>query len=383
MSRRYAIYLAEAGLSVCLICSTGKLLAQEPEPEKDPIDAVVIPADLEGAKRFLTVYDRNENGSIDEGETSSKVMKDRLSKCDLNGDKRYSQVELAVYYAMARESAGYTEFDINNVKRLLRKHDSNRNGQLEPTEIAEGGWPEDQEPYDKNGDGTITSEEMLEQLAFMRVLRRELGIEAVDQSFAFNVIRRFDTDGDLKLASSERSRAPIPDATSDFDHDEDGKIDPTELATLLAARRTRLGLTVPDQRAIRKILARFDKDFNGLISAEEMVDRTGKSATDQLFPLDKNGDGTVSTAEVENHYSELRKQKGFVEEDFQRAQRSVTRYDKNRSKHIEVIELDSADSSGDLTPAMLERADLDKDGRLSVIEIAKYFAAQRKLNDAK
>lgn len=65
------------------------------------------------------------------------------------------------------------------------------------------------------------------RFAFNRGLRREMGIEGVDQTAAMRLVRHFDQDSDKKLDEDERRGAPLPRPASKCD----------ELARYFAAQR--------------------------------------------------------------------------------------------------------------------------------------------------
>lgn len=86
----------------------------------------------------------------------------------------------------------------------------------------------------------------------------------------------------------------------------------------------------------------------------------------------------ITISEVEKVVAASRKEKGFIEEDFQQAVMMMRRHDENRSNHIESSELFDAPKAGQLAKAVMGRADLNQDGRIDLNELAKYFAAQHK-----
>jgi hypothetical protein len=61
--------------------------------------------------------------------------------------------------------------------------------------------------YDASGDGIVTAKKMQQRFAFNRFMRREIGIEGVDQTAAMRLIRRFDKDNDKKLDEEERAES--------------------------------------------------------------------------------------------------------------------------------------------------------------------------------
>ena len=84
----------------------------------------------------------------------------------------------------------------------------------------------------------------------------------------------------------------------------------------------------------------------------------------------------MTIAEVEKVVAGVRKERGYAEEEFQKAKKMITRHDRNNSKHIEESELFEKPASGYLPKSMFENADLNKDGKLGLDELSRYFAKQ-------
>jgi Ca2+-binding EF-hand superfamily protein len=252
---------------------------------------------------------------------------------------------------------------------------------LEPDEIESGGWPPQPSEYDGNGDGILTAREMAAQFAFNRSLRREMGIEAVDNVGANYLLKQFDKDNDKKLAADEHAKAPLPKLAKDFDENEDGKLGVVELATMLAKHRRDAGLSKPDTVKIRNIFRQFDLDADGRIELKGLAGLSvvgGVSVEKQLGETyDGNQDGVVTIAEVEKVVAAARKERGYAEEEFQKAKQMITRHDRNNSKHIEESELFEKPETGYLPKSMFKNADLNDDGKVGLDELARYFAKQK------
>ena len=382
MSRFLSVVCPLAG---CLIFASGSARGQILGAQNEMFDLILVPTDLKEASRQMTIYDLDDDGSVDREERERLPWKDVWEEFDLSRDGKLTHIEIAVRQAKLRAKDDITEFDINNVKSFLARYDENRNGQLDPDEVSKSGWPSDPDDYDGNGDGTLTLRELATRFAYNRGLRREMGIEAIDNVGASQWIRRFDKNGDKKLDADERTGIALPKPAEQFDDDGDGMLGAMELATMLAKHRRDAGLTKPDTRKIQSLFSRFDHDGDG------KIDVSKESAGAQENPLgvvfagqnlqailkyDTDGDGTVTIGEVEKQFAEVRKERGYTEREFDMAKKMITRHDVNRSKHIELSELFETGSPGKLPKSLMTEADRNGDGRVGLDELSRYFAKQ-------
>ncbi|QDT09451.1 hypothetical protein [Stieleria marina] len=340
------------------------------DAEVDLFALTLVAGDLSVAGRQMTVHDPNEDGFIDAQEQSTLQWRDSVKDYDMNRDGKLTHLELAVRQAKLRDGAGITEFDLNNVKVYLRRHDANRNGQLDPDEIAKG-WPDEPSDFDADKNGVITSEEMARQFAFMRGLRREMGIESVDQTRAISIVKRNDADNDKKLDVNERVGARLPLSASRFDDDGDDRLSIMEVATLFSRHRRDLGLTVPDQKKINSLMQR-DFDGDGKLADRELQ-IFGNESSEQFTKFDADKDGEITLQEIETHFAAVRKNRGYGPKQFNVAVRLIQRHDANKSKHIEPSELHDSAAKGKLSKDILPEADLNKDGRIGLDELSRYL----------
>ncbi len=363
----------------------GRLEAQILGEKNELYQLILIQTDLAEASRQMTIYDPNEDGAIDRSERERLPWREVWKDFDLNSDGKLTHLEIAVRQAKLREKDDVTEFDVKNVQVFLNRYDLNRNGQLDPEEIEQSGWPSDPSEYDANKDGVLTMREMAVQFAFNRGLRRQMGIEAVDNVGATRLINRFDTDNDKKLSAAERADAPLPLSGDSFDDDGDGNLGQMELATLLAKHRQDSGLTKPDTIKIRNLFSMFDPEMTGTIDLSRFESQDSENAIGGAFggpnveavrPYDTNKDGKVTMKEVEKIVAEIRKERGYTEVEFDRAKRMLARHDLNRSKYIEPSELFETETTGRLPKSMIADADRDADGRVSLDELARYFVGK-------
>ena len=176
-----------------IICVTATLILASPataqilnSKKNDLYSLITAPIDLTDATRQMTVYDINEDGFIDKDEQKPIRWKLEISDYDLNHDGKLTHMELTVRFAKIRDDSGVDQKHVNNATVFMRRHDRNRNGQLDPDEIANG-WPNEPAEFDVNRDGVISLGEIAKRFAYMAGLRREMGIEQVDQVTAIRI----------------------------------------------------------------------------------------------------------------------------------------------------------------------------------------------------
>ncbi len=359
--------------SALLLCMIAKAPAQSTSQEDEKVDLFslkLVSSDLSVAVREMIVHDPDEDGFIDAEEQETLKWRDLVKDYDMNKDGKLTHLELAVRQAKLRSDADITGEDLSNVRSFLRRHDKNRNNQLDPHEIKRG-WPSNPEDFDTNKNGIISFQEMCRQFSFMRGLRSEMGIESIDQTGAIEIMRQFDKDNDRHLDADERADAILLLEARQFDHDSDGRLDMIEIATMLAKRRLDLGLTVPDQEKFRYLMS-LDLNHDGEI-AESELDPSGEGMPQPFVEFDTDKNGKITVKEIESRLAAIRKGRGFGPAQFQLAKRLITRHDTNRSKHIEASELHDKAAKGKLSKDVLPIADLNKDGRIGIDELSRYL----------
>ncbi len=345
---------------------------QRDEAPVDPVAIVLIEMDLRDAVGIMTRYDRDEDGIIDRNEQKRLSWDDEKSKkFDLNRDGKFSHLEIALWVAKRRIDAGVLQIDGTLADKHLRRYDSNKNGQLDPAEIAAHNWPPDPEEYDQNTDGIITRRELITQNAFQRGLRKELGIIGVDQGGAIKAMNRFDENSDHRLSPDEFANAKLPGTPDQFDHDGDGLLSLMEVATALAKHRMDLGLTPADQAKAREILGIYDQDRDGVISADEL-ESANAANNPMLAMIDANRDGDISSIEIEKYLSKMRKQKGYDDSHLAAARRLLARHDRDRNGSISEDELGETAGQGELSKSLLKTIDLNRDSTIDLDELAKH-----------
>ncbi|TWU07505.1 hypothetical protein [Stieleria varia] len=337
---------------------------------------VLVQEDLKNATKTMTIFDRNEDGVIDETEQAKLSWRKDMADYDVDRDGKLTHLEVALGFAQRRINAGVEQEDINNANIYLRRHDQNKNGQLDPDEITASGWPDEPQEFDQNGDGIITLSEMAERFAFMKGLRREMGIEKVDQVTAIRTVRQFDLDGDKKLDETEQKAAGLPKPGEQFDENEDGKLEIIEIATMLGKHRKETGMSKSDLARLRSLFESLDLDKDGVIVLNQFPDSA--PFVTQLKEFDENKNGEVTRDEVQNLLIRQRKEKGYNDDQYAEAKRLMLRHDQNQNTWIDASELFAKPSEGQLAAETMRVADTDGDNRITLDELARYLATKSK-----
>ncbi|MEM1227853.1 MAG: hypothetical protein AAGJ40_19345 [Planctomycetota bacterium] len=337
----------------------------------------LIASDLDDANQLISKYDINDDGAIDSDERQRLDPTMITARHDLNRDGRLTQVELALFAAGQRNEKGIEAIDRTVAERSMRKHDTNRNGQIDPSEISPA-WPEQPDEIDVNRDGILTLSELTEAFAIRRFVRQEVGIIGVDQGWAIKIRNRHDNDRDGHLGDQEWSNTPLPGMPTAFDHDNDGRLSLMEIATMLAKHRQKLGLTAQDQLGLRAAIQPLDQDFNGILDPDEYnaVMANQPESLERLLQWDTDGNGSVTLAEMETKVSQIRAAKGYTDAHAAEARRIVQRQDGNRNQRIDMSELVSESTTGFMSQADLPNVDQDGDMAINTDELAKHIARQ-------
>ncbi|MCC9603443.1 hypothetical protein LOC67_23080 [Stieleria sp. JC731] len=366
---------AAALLSACL---SPKYCHAQSEPVKDRYSLVLIQSDLDDANKTLAIFDLDDDGVLNETECKKLKWASLAGRADLNRNQLLSQPEIALHFASIREELDVEQIDRTVAERSIRKHDSNRNGQIDPEEIT-AAWPEEPDEIDANADGILTVEELTHAFAFRRVIRKEIGIIGVDQGWAIKIRNRFDRDGDGRLGPSEWEGTPMPAKPDGFDEDEDGLLSLTEIATMIAKHRQKLGLTPKDLLSARALMQPVDANFDGIATKEELAlyVKLQPAIADGLLAFDTDGDGKTTMLEIEKEMGKRRDEKGYTDQDAAEAQRLMLRHDVNRDRVIRSGELKEKSGQGFLGKEVLPQADRDDNKAINQDELARYLARQR------
>ncbi len=345
---------------------------------EDLSSLVLIPSDLEDAQKTLAMRDLNDDGLLDAKEQEGLKWAKTSSKVDLNRDGKLTHLEISLHFASERDEYDVEQIDRTVATKAMRKHDTNGNGQIDRDEITPA-WPEEPEEIDVNADGVLTLSELTQAFAFRRVVRGEIGIIGVDQGWAIKIRNRFDRDQDGGLNPDEWEGTPMPGKPEDFDEDDDKRLSLMEIATMLAKHRQKLGLTAKDQLAARAMIARFDGNFDGIVSEAERkpYEELLADAIAQLMELDKDKDGNVTLMEIEKELSERRDELGYTDRDAAEANRLIMRHDENRDRLLRKEELKETGGGGYLGREEMPQIDRNGDGAINQDELARYLARER------
>jgi Ca2+-binding EF-hand superfamily protein len=271
-----------------------------------------------------------------------------------------------------------------NAQRTLGRYDRNGDDRLDAAEMRELGWADAPAQFDVNKDGRLTQLEVAIQFAYRRT---EFGVTKVDQSAAGRFIQRHDKNDDRELDEEEMRAGNWPADPENFDTDKNGRLTPFEIAVRFAHnRRERLkkGVEPIDHSYSITTMNIYDRNGDRRLDAEELqaARTTALGAKLPMGPeeFDENRDGKLTINEIANGLSGDRKKRGVTAVDQKSAQNFVGRYDKNGDGELDAEEMLAGGWPKDPT-----EFDADKNGRLTIAEIATQFAkskAQRGITDA-
>jgi Ca2+-binding EF-hand superfamily protein len=201
----------------------------------------------------------------------------------------------------------------------------------------------------------------------------------VDQNAAGRFIQRYDKNEDGELDAEEMRAGNWPPDPENFDADKNGRLTPFEIATRFARNREKRatrGIEPIDHSYAITTVNIYDRNGDRRLDADEL--REARLPKDLAF--DEDGDGLVTIAEIENILSSDRHRRGVSSVDQANARRFMSRYDRNGDDELDAKEMREAGWPKD--PAEF---DIDKNGRLTIAEIATQFArskAERGITDA-
>ena len=156
----------------------------------------------------------------------------------------------------------------------------------------------------------------------------------------------------------------------EFDLNKDKKLTHLEVAVWQAKQRQAFDITQFDINNAKANIRRKDKNSNGQLDPDEIAQ--GWPPDPQEY--DKDGDGTITLAEIQVFIAADRKRMGYDDAHLAEAKRLMLRHDQNRTNYIEAYEFPDNALVGKLNKEALEKADLDKDDRISLEELAKHLA---------
>ncbi|WP_146592593.1 EF-hand domain-containing protein [Novipirellula galeiformis] len=262
-------------------------------------------------------------------------------------------------------SVQISEKDKQEAEETLRRYDRDRNGQLSKDELSRGRFGGTPLDFDRNGDAQLS----VNELAVRYARRREVN-ETQEAERKREEARNRNRDGkkevkEVDLYHGRKSyRAtttrPLPEGTpgffSDKDRNGDGQVEMAEFATEWSD----------------EVLAEFFKsDLNrdGVITGAEA--RQAVELGSQMSPVAETA-SSGSTA-ASSSTASLAKVSGEQpsEKLIKTAERIISRYDKNS---------DQALTASEWSPMLMSpaAADLNRDGRVTVLEYASWMQSRSK-----
>ncbi|QDV83656.1 EF-hand domain-containing protein [Stieleria magnilauensis] len=279
--------LLVVGLSIVIVTDTAS--AQVLSGDKPDLYALVIaPIDLTDATRSMTVYDTDEDGSIDKEEQKRIDWKDEIEQFDLNRDGKLTHLELCVRFAKLRGDSGVTQQVVNNANIYLRRNDRNGNGQLDPDEIA----------------------------TMLAKHRRDSGMSKSDLAKVRSVFERYDRNSDGTIDTDEFVAAEGPfsngsgtNPLSELDKNGDGELTQMEVQQVITQTRKTLGFDDGHLAEARKLLTRHDKNRSTFIDESELFETpvSGQLAKTILKQADQDDDKRVSLIELATYLAKQTK----------------------------------------------------------------------------
>ncbi len=231
-------------------------------------------------------------------------------------------------FGLAEIKYPYTEDDLRDADRALRRNDENRDGYIDREEAEEGRWTHS-DPFemDLDKDDRLSRLEMAQRFARRRLLEGSTGeliqkfmrvgsevepstrrAQADEQEndwrrwrrggsetwLASSVLSRFDANRDGRLEASEAQALGIPIGTMDIDRD--GALSRQELQSYLEAMQEEAG--GDEAQGLPGWFYELDTDRDGQISMAEFTTDWTEEKFAEFTSLDKNEDGLLTSAEV-------------------------------------------------------------------------------------
>ena len=143
-----------------LVDSIRQPMAPKAEAQEDVVDTRY----RKYSELLLKNYDFDKNGSLSQEEMASMRRRPPES-ADSNGDGQLANEELVAYLSKATSNRGKQRDGMDEIYRrlseqVLKTSDANKNGQLDPDEIANAKWSAPWKTFDANDDGIMSRGEL-------------------------------------------------------------------------------------------------------------------------------------------------------------------------------------------------------------------------------
>ncbi len=376
-----------------LIVSVALGLFSIPSFGDDPTNLLslkIIESDLSLGASLLRRLDKNGDKQLDRSEREAHDWGSQESSFDIDRNGKFSLTEVVIWHTKRRAEHDIKSVDQNTALNRMRQYDKTKDNILSAEEIKAAGWPDDPAAFDTDGNGELTLFEISSEIARGRIRRKEKGVYGIDMSCAFAVMQTFDGDKNRRIDGTEYAKATyrgskLPGKAEDYDGDGDAMLTLEELAAMFAVNRQQRGVEPHQQVKSRRMISRYDTNFDGKLSEEELK-KAGLEGLLKSLGTDANGDLLLSLLELENGFAKRdreKKESEITAKDAYEAARLVVSYDTDANG---VITLDETDENPERRPyrgvaistLMFIEYDINADEQLDRRELAAFFSVMRK-----
>jgi len=250
---------------------------------------------------------------------------------------------------------------------VMREFDANQDAILDLKEMGKLKWLMEPRRFDLNRNDRLTG---LEVAIYFANMRQQFAITVPDMFNATRMINQYDRNGDRMLSDEEARSFPLTNDIGTLDANKDGWLSPFELAKQLAADFQDLGVEALDQWNALQYIHNNDKNDDQQLSLEEA--KTGQWPAEPAT-YDANRNGRLVMKEIAIGLAMRKQENEIARSDQANAERFFPRYDLNGDKYVDAEEMKKTGWPSD--PALY---DIDKDGKITVFELAARFARKRK-----
>lgn len=318
-------------------------------------DGFISRAEREASlKRLFSRIDANGDGRIsraefeaarrgrDRSESGAKAWPRSATSRDHRGTM-FAAMRIAARGRHASPSATYS--DVRSVRGFFERADANNDGAVTFDEMRRA-RDAMVARIDADGDGRISLREFLD-------FKRPGSARQRSSEWRRRVFARIDADGDGFVSQAERE-ASLKRRFARVDANGDGRVSRAELDAARARRQEHRSA-----RAGAESFRKADRNGDGTLSLDEVV----SARADMLRKMDTDGDGKVTRDEfLKFTPPDDGKRPGFFAR--QRRARLFASFDRDRDGVL------TADEQAAVVKSWFERADVDRDGRLTESELA-------------